>query len=231
MIKNKIIVICNTNGSAFIGGYEILKELDWFNQNYEFQVITDRACGIEKYCKEQNIIFHRIEINNNEKFSNLLYKHLSQEKNIHFVCLFFTRLITSILFENYKCYNIHPSLLPSFKGFKSVENALNMGVNFFGATLHKVDHSIDGGKIIGQTLCPLNGNENIKIFNSISFIQKVYLFLSICFLMDFQKKIFVIKSNKYHSNPIINDQNLKILFRKFLKKHNFFELKHLYAID
>ena len=46
--------------------------------------------------------------------------------------------------------NIHPSLLPSFKGLGSIENAYRLGVKITGCTIHWVNTEIDGGKIIAQ---------------------------------------------------------------------------------
>jgi len=49
-----------------------------------------------------------------------------------------------------KIINIHPSLLPSFKGLDAQRQALEYGVKFAGCTVHYVDHSVDGGQIIDQ---------------------------------------------------------------------------------
>lgn len=49
-----------------------------------------------------------------------------------------------------KIINIHPSLLPSFKGLNAIDQALDYGVKITGLTTHYVDKSIDGGDIILQ---------------------------------------------------------------------------------
>ena len=46
--------------------------------------------------------------------------------------------------------NIHPSLLPAFRGAHAIEQALEYGVKVFGVTIHYVDATLDGGKIISQ---------------------------------------------------------------------------------
>ena len=73
---------------------------------------------------------------------------------------------------------IHPSLLPSFKGFKAIEQAKSSKCKFFGATLHLVDGVADSGLIISQVVFPVQEDLNINQFQKISFIQKVYLGLS-----------------------------------------------------
>jgi len=51
--------------------------------------------------------------------------------------------------------NIHPSLLPSFPGLKTHENALKTGVQWHGCTVHFVTPELDSGPIIGQAAVPV----------------------------------------------------------------------------
>ncbi len=46
--------------------------------------------------------------------------------------------------------NLHPSLLPSFKGLRAIERTFEYGVKISGCTVHWVSEEIDSGKIIGQ---------------------------------------------------------------------------------
>lgn len=52
-------------------------------------------------------------------------------------------------FEN-RIINLHPSLLPSFKGKDAIKQAYGFGVKLCGCTVHFVDNTLDGGKIIAQ---------------------------------------------------------------------------------
>jgi len=57
--------------------------------------------------------------------------------------------------------NIHPALLPSFKGTHGIRDAWNYGVRFTGVTVHFVTDDMDGGPIISQTVVPVRMNDSL----------------------------------------------------------------------
>lgn len=74
----------------------------------------------------------------------------------------FMRLMTSDFVEHWRdrMINIHPSLLPSFKGLHTHERALAAGVKIAGCTVHFVRTEMDEGPIIGQAAVPvLSGDD------------------------------------------------------------------------
>ena len=60
---------------------------------------------------------------------------------------------------NNKIINIHPSLLPAFKGLNTHERAIREGVRFSGCTVHFVSSKLDSGKIILQKKVKITKNE------------------------------------------------------------------------
>ena len=92
-----------------------------------------------------------------------------QELNKHgveFICLAgYMRIVGDVLLNAFedRIVNIHPSLLPSFPGVDAIGQALNYGVKVFGVTLHYVDRTLDGGKIISQAAIPYEGNDREEI--------------------------------------------------------------------
>jgi phosphoribosylglycinamide formyltransferase-1 len=69
----------------------------------------------------------------------------------------FMRILTEPFVNHYKgrMMNIHPSLLPSFKGLDTHRQALDMGVKTHGATVHFVEFELDHGPIVAQAAVPV----------------------------------------------------------------------------
>lgn len=81
---------------------------------------------------------------------------------VEFVCLAgFMRLLTPGFVNQWRdrLINIHPSLLPDFKGIDAVEQALAAGVNTTGCTVHFVRPEMDTGPILLQTEVPIKAGD------------------------------------------------------------------------
>ncbi|NWF94916.1 MAG: phosphoribosylglycinamide formyltransferase [Candidatus Thorarchaeota archaeon] len=87
---------------------------------------------------------------------------LLRECNVDLVVLAgYMRILTSVLVDAYKnrIINIHPSLLPAFKGVDAQKQALEYGVKITGCTTHFVDLDMDAGPIILQTSVPVMNDD------------------------------------------------------------------------
>ena len=99
--------------------------------------------------------FEKIIINNKlnkKKFEIELQNNLKKLKP-NLICLAgFMKVLSPFIIKKWKnkIINVHPSLLPSFKGLNTHERALNAGTKKSGCTIHFVDESLDGGPIIAQ---------------------------------------------------------------------------------
>ncbi len=69
----------------------------------------------------------------------------------------FMRILTPAFIEHYqgRLLNIHPSLLPNFRGLHTHQQAIDAGVRVHGATVHFVTSELDGGPIIAQAVVPV----------------------------------------------------------------------------
>ena len=104
-------------------------------------------------------IIHENQIN---KFEKKLSQTLHEEK-INFVCLAgFMRILSKGFLCNWekKIINIHPSILPAFKGLNAVKKALEKKVKYTGCTIHYVDKGVDTGEIIDQRIVKVLKTDN-----------------------------------------------------------------------
>ena len=100
-----------------------------------------------------------------ETFESVITKTL-ENHNIELICLAgFMRLLTSSFVDYWrdKLINIHPSLLPAFKGMNTHERALEAGVRFSGCTVHYVRAEMDAGPIIVQAAVPILPDDDPSI--------------------------------------------------------------------
>ncbi len=85
-----------------------------------------------------------------------------RRKQVDLVCLAgYMRILGDEILEafNDRIINIHPSLLPAFKGAHAIEDALHYGVKVYGVTVHYVNGELDGGRIIAQRAFPYTGSD------------------------------------------------------------------------
>lgn len=86
-----------------------------------------------------------------------------REARVELVCLAgFMRLLTEGFVEGWRdrIINIHPSLLPAFRGLHTHERALEAGVRFHGCTVHFVRPELDDGPIIVQGVVPVLADDD-----------------------------------------------------------------------
>ncbi|MHB8913222.1 MAG: phosphoribosylglycinamide formyltransferase [Lysobacter sp.] len=89
---------------------------------------------------------------NRLEFDKQLFSHIDAVHPDVIVCAGYMRLLSKREVEAHagKMINIHPSLLPAFKGLRTHEQALAAGVSEHGASVHVVGAELDGGPVIAQ---------------------------------------------------------------------------------
>jgi len=143
--------------------------------------------------------FKKIIINNKlskKKFENELQKNL-KKLNPNLICLAgFMKILSPFIINKWKnkIINVHPSLLPSFKGLNTHERALNAGVKKSGCTIHFVDKSLDGGAIIAQASTVIKKKMTSKELSKKILKMEHKIYPEVIYL--FAKKKINIKKNK-----------------------------------
>jgi len=126
-------------------------------------VISDvnKAAGL-KYADQFDIkkkIFDFQNVKNTEKKILLLLK----KDKITFICLAgFMRILSKNFIRNFdgKIINIHPSLLPKYKGLNTHRRAITNRDKFAGCTVHYVTEKLDSGKVILQKKIKVSIKDN-----------------------------------------------------------------------
>ena len=108
-----------------------------------------------------------------KKIFDFKKKHIDEKKilfelkknRIDLICLAgFMKILSKTFINNFngKILNIHPSLLPKFKGLNTHERAIRNKEKYSGCTVHFVNSKLDSGKIILQDTVRINKNETPK---------------------------------------------------------------------
>ena len=108
-----------------------------------------------------------------KKIFDFKKKHIDEKKilfelkknRIDLICLAgFMKILSKAFINNFngKILNIHPSLLPKFKGLNTHERAIRNKEKYSGCTVHFVNSKLDSGKIILQDKVRINKNETPK---------------------------------------------------------------------
>ena len=136
--------------------------------------VLERA---ERYGTE-SFAFNPKDYESRDAYETLLAKML-EDREVDYICLAgYMRIVGRVLLERFeqRIVNIHPSLLPSFKGAHAIQDAVDYGVKIFGVTTHFVDETLDGGRIIDQAAIVYEGSDVEELTNLIHNIEhKLYV--------------------------------------------------------
>lgn len=151
----KLAVLFSGNGSNL---ENILKTLHKKNfGEVEFEVVLclcnkKDAFGIQrakKYGLETKIIEHK-NYATREEFDSLLVNEIQKAKVDLTILAGFMRILSPIFTQNIKAINLHPSLLPLFKGANAIKESFESDMKVAGVSVHWVSAELDSGKIIAQ---------------------------------------------------------------------------------
>ena len=148
--KKKICVFISGKGSNLksLYKYSLLKK-----SNYKIHLVVSDKQDAKGLIFSKNKKIKSIVINDNkENFEKKIFQIIKKEK-IDILCLAgFMKILSSIFIKKLKIpiINIHPSLLPKYKGLNTHQRAIENKENFSGCTVHYVTGKLDGGKIISQ---------------------------------------------------------------------------------
>lgn len=110
------------------------------------------------------VVINPKDFSDKESFDRAMVEQLRQS-DVDFVILAgFMRILSVYFIKSFpnKILNIHPSLLPAFKGAHAIQDAFDYGVKVTGVTVHFVDEQIDHGAIILQEAVKILPKDTLK---------------------------------------------------------------------
>ncbi len=166
MQKIKTAILISGRGSNMRALVEAAK-----NQDYPAEIVLvisnkETAQGLE-FARQNGIktaIVNHKNFATRQDFDQAMAK-IIDENNCQIICLAgFMRLLSEWFVDKYRnrMINIHPSLLPDFKGDKAVADALNAGVKQSGCTVHFVTEEMDAGEIIKQSVVEVLQDDTVE---------------------------------------------------------------------
>jgi len=167
-LMKKLIGLRKIKTAVFISGKgsnlkNLIKFSKKINSPISIELIisnTKKAKGL-KYSSQYNILKKIFNFNNKideKKLLTLLIK-----KKIKFICLSgFMKILSKNFIKKFdgKIINIHPSLLPKYKGLNTHQKAIKNKDKFSGCSVHYVNSKLDSGKIILQRKVRINKKDN-----------------------------------------------------------------------
>lgn len=164
MAKKRIIVLASGSGSNFQALIDYAKNNDVSYEICGLIVNIPDIYAIER-AKLANVPFKTINHKNFESradFEIALHEALIEMGAQIVVCAGFMRILGADFVDKWdgKMINIHPSLLPKYKGLHTHQRAIEAGDRHGGCTVHFVNSGVDEGAVIGQAQVPIFENDN-----------------------------------------------------------------------
>ena len=162
--KLKIGVLASGNGSNF---QALIDNRDKNKLDIEIKVLitNKKNAGCLKRAINAEIPYVFVDhslFEDKNQFEKKIINEL-REKNVELIVMAGWMKIVSPEFVNAfknRIINIHPSLLPSFKGKNAIDDALSNGSQITGCSVHFVEPAVDSGKLIIQAALPIKANDN-----------------------------------------------------------------------
>ncbi|ESQ78662.1 phosphoribosylglycinamide formyltransferase [Asticcacaulis sp. YBE204] len=162
--KTKTAIFISGRGSNMVALVEASKAAD-FPADFALVVSNDpTAAGLE-WAAAQGIdtlaVDHKLYGKDREAHERAIDAEL-RARGIEFICLAgYMRILTPWLVEQWsgKMINIHPSLLPKYKGLHTHERAIEAGDAEGGCSIHWVSPGVDDGDVIAQARVPILDND------------------------------------------------------------------------
>ncbi|MBF0713770.1 phosphoribosylglycinamide formyltransferase [Gemella sp. GH3] len=162
-MKKRVAIFASGEGSNFekIADNKDLKD----KIKIEILVCDNKDAPVIQKAEIRNIptyVFSSKDFDSKEDYEREILKKVH---NLDYIFLAgYMRIISPYFLENYKntIINIHPSLLPKYKGKNAIEKAYNANEKEIGVSIHYVNEEVDGGDIIAQKSIEVSQSDTLE---------------------------------------------------------------------
>ena len=165
----KLAVLFSGNGSNLENILEKLHKKTINGLSYEVVLcITNKkeAFGIQRALKFglQSLIIEHKNYKNREDFDSILVKEIQKSGADLTILAGFMRILSPVFTKKIRAINLHPSLLPLFKGANAIKESFQSDMKIAGVSVHFVNEELDSGKIIAQAAFEKEENMSYEDF-------------------------------------------------------------------
>jgi len=162
-IKKRTAIFISGNGSNMKNLIKYSKK-KYSLINVDLVISSNKKTNAIRYLKKNKIDFEIFDFKQKNKDERKIFNIL-KKREIQLICLAgFMKILSRSFIKRFngKILNIHPSLLPKYKGLNTHERAILNKEKFSGCTVHFVNSKLDSGKIIIQKKVKINKKDNPK---------------------------------------------------------------------
>lgn len=178
-------------------------------------VISNRPAvmGLDRAAQFQipSKVVDHTEFSTREEFDANLIRAIDEFEPDLVVLAGFMRILTPDFVRRYKgrLLNIHPSLLPKYKGLHTHQRALEAGDKKHGVTVHFVSEDLDGGPNVIQAVVPvLEGDDEGQLKTRVQ--QQEHVIYPIAVKWFVEGRISMIKGDAYFDNNALPETGLQL---------------------
>ena len=190
-MKLSVAILISGSGSNMV---QLVKSMDHEHPAFPSVIISNKsdAQGLEKAKRlgVPTVVIDKNYVKENKlDFEKELIKILKLH-NVELICLAgFMQILSKNFIKNFKnrILNIHPSLLPKYKGLNTHARVLASKDTFAGCSVHLVTEEMDGGPVLAQAKVKIRANETVESLTSRVLIEEHLLYPRV--LLNFSNQI------------------------------------------
>ena len=160
--------MCSGNGTNFENIVRTCRE-----DEVVVMVHNKKKCGAAKRATKLGIPYTQISSKDEHLIIDIM-----RAWNVDLIVLAgWMRIVTPKLIDAFpnRVINLHPSLLPKYKGLHAIERALDSGDEITGVSVHYVNEELDGGQVIMQEEVPILPDDNLETLTKAIQRREYYL--------------------------------------------------------